>query len=114
MIKQNILAPTTNNASDKLIHQILLSSYCLIHTRDSELRKALEAKTKKKKRKLSGQQDEQPKPSVTQKGPGRPPGVRNYTKRPKVIDPGSVFMLYICTKYYMKEIGVKIQCLKSP
>ncbi|XP_028396593.1 KAT8 regulatory NSL complex subunit 2-like isoform X2 [Dendronephthya gigantea] len=63
-------------------------TYCLLHTRDSELRKVLEAKTKKKKRKLSGQQDEQPKAPTSKPGPGRPAGVRNYTKRPKVLDLG--------------------------
>ncbi|CAB4022545.1 Hypothetical predicted protein, partial [Paramuricea clavata] len=64
--------------------------YCLIHTRDSELRKILEAKNKKKKRKLSGQQDEHARPPTSKPNPGRP-GVRTYTKRPKVIDLGAEY-----------------------
>ena len=67
-------------------------SYCLLHTRDSELRKVLETKTKKKKRKLSDrQQDEHARPATSKQGPGRPAGVRNYTKRPKVLELGSVY-----------------------
>ena len=68
----------------------LIFSFCLIHTRDAELRKALE-KTKKKKRKLSAGQQEAPSRPLTSK-PGRPPGVRNYTKRPKVLELGIVTM----------------------
>jgi hypothetical protein len=88
----------------KLIIDLLsLSSYCLIHTRDSELRKVLEAKNKKKKRKLSGQQDEHARPPTSKPNPGRP-GVRTYTKRPKVIDLGSVFNSKVINHRHMPFI----------
>lgn len=87
---------------------LLFFSYCLLHTRDSELRKVLEAKTKKKKRKLSGQQDEHPKPPTSKPGPGRPAGVRNYTKRPKVLDLGSgthtIFNMYLHSNLHSREM----------
>ena len=70
-----------------------------MHTRDSELRKVLEAKTKKKKRKLSGNQDEQTRPVPSKPGPGRPAGVRNYTKRPKVIDLGTAEFINLHTTH---------------
>ena len=96
--------PTQSIQVEKyLIFAIRLRSYCLLHTRDSELRKVLETKTKKKKRKLSGQQEEHTRPATSKPGPGRPAGVRNYTKRPKVLEIGILYILHVTIKKFMRN-----------